>query len=126
MLAWPGPKRITDVCMYIPARRYSPRWRHGSRTGERDFVVRLGSRGRLTVPKPVRDALGWEPGDEIVFRVDGRRVVLTKKTARPGEDLEDTLAALADVRSRLCGSMDAVAVVREGRRELEGRSWPGG
>jgi AbrB family looped-hinge helix DNA binding protein len=74
------------------------------------------------VPKPVRDALGWQPGDEIVFRVDGNQVILSKKTAGPGEDLEDALAALADVRSRLRDSMDAVAVVREGRRESERRA----
>jgi AbrB family looped-hinge helix DNA binding protein len=94
--------------------------------GGRDFLGRLTSRGRLTVPKPVRDALGWQPGDEIVFRVDGDRVVLAKMGARPGESLEDGLAAFAEVRSGLRGSMDAVAVVREGRRELEGRSWPSG
>jgi bifunctional DNA-binding transcriptional regulator/antitoxin component of YhaV-PrlF toxin-antitoxin module len=41
----------------------------------------------VTVLVPARDGLGWQPGDEIVFRVDGDRVVLAKKTARPEEDL---------------------------------------
>ena len=39
--------------------------------------------------------------------------------------LEDTLRALAEVRSRLHGGgLDAVAVVRAGRRELKRRSSP--
>lgn len=38
-----------------------------------------------------------------------------------GFDLESVLADLADVRSRVRGPVDAVALVREGRQELEQR-----
>lgn len=38
-----------------------------------------------------------------------------------GFDLESVLADLASVRSRVGGPVDAVALVREGRQELEQR-----
>jgi antitoxin PrlF len=43
-----------------------------------DASSRLTSKGQLTVPKPVREALGLEPGDELHFRVEGGRATLSK------------------------------------------------
>ncbi len=43
-----------------------------------DISSRLTSKGQITVPKPVRDALELEPGDELVFRVTGEGAMLTK------------------------------------------------
>jgi AbrB family looped-hinge helix DNA binding protein len=40
--------------------------------------ARLRSKGQLTVPKLVRDALGISEGDEIVFRVDASGVSLSR------------------------------------------------
>jgi AbrB family looped-hinge helix DNA binding protein len=37
-----------------------------------------GPRSQVTLPKAVLDVLGIEEGDQIVFRVDGDRAVLTK------------------------------------------------
>jgi AbrB family looped-hinge helix DNA binding protein len=34
--------------------------------------------GQLTVPKAVRDALGLVKGDQVVFRVEGRRALLAR------------------------------------------------
>jgi antitoxin PrlF len=45
-----------------------------------DVAARLSSKGQLTVPKAVRDALGLKEGDEVVFRVEGTRAVLTRTT----------------------------------------------
>lgn len=36
------------------------------------------SKGRVTVPKVVRDALGVKEGDEVVFRVEGNRAMLAR------------------------------------------------
>lgn len=95
--------------------RYAP--------GQQCFRGRVGTRSRITIPKPARDALGWEPGDEIVVRVEGGVAILTKRDEPPGHNLEETLEALAGVRSRLRGGgLDAVEVVRAGRRELERRA----
>ena len=43
-----------------------------------DVIARMTSKGQLTVPKPVREALGLEPGDRIHFRVHADRAVLAK------------------------------------------------
>ncbi len=43
-----------------------------------DAAARITSKGQVTVPKAVRDALGIETGDEVVFRVEGDRAVMAK------------------------------------------------
>ena len=43
-----------------------------------DVAAKVTSKGQVTVPKTVRDALGIADGDEIVFRVEGHRAVLAK------------------------------------------------
>jgi antitoxin PrlF len=43
-----------------------------------DAAARITSKGQITLPKAVRDALGIKVGDEVVFRVEGNRAVLAK------------------------------------------------
>ena len=43
-----------------------------------EIAAKLSSKGQITVPKVVRDALGLAEGDEVVFRVEGKRAVLTR------------------------------------------------
>ena len=43
-----------------------------------EAAAKLSSKGQVTVPKVVRDALGIKEGDEIVFRVEGNRAVLAR------------------------------------------------
>ena len=43
-----------------------------------DVAARLTSKGQLTVPKVVRDALALAEGDQVVFRLEGRRAVLAR------------------------------------------------
>ena len=43
-----------------------------------DAAARLSSKGQLTVPKAVRDALGITEGDEVVFRVEGNRAIIAR------------------------------------------------
>ena len=45
-----------------------------------DAAARVTSKGQITVPKTVRDALQISEGDQIVFRVEGDRAVLTRST----------------------------------------------
>ena len=43
-----------------------------------DATAKLTSKGQLTVPKAVRDALGLTEGDAVMFRVEGNRAVLAR------------------------------------------------
>jgi len=43
-----------------------------------DAAARLTSKGQVTIPKSVRDALQLREGDEVVFRVERQRAVLAK------------------------------------------------
>ncbi len=43
-----------------------------------DAASRLTTKGQVTIPKAVRDALGLADGDSVVFRVEGQRAVLAR------------------------------------------------
>ena len=43
-----------------------------------DAAAKVTSKGQVTVPKAVRDALGIKGGDELIFRVEGNRAVLAR------------------------------------------------
>lgn len=43
-----------------------------------DAAARLTSKGQITIPKVVRDALELHEGDEIVFRLERRRAIVAK------------------------------------------------
>ena len=51
-------------------------------------VPRVTTKGQVTIPKEIRDALGIEPGDEIVFEEDesGYRIQKKEPTTAEGED----------------------------------------
>lgn len=46
-----------------------------------DAAAKMTSKGQVTVPKAVRDALGIKAGDDVVFRVEGNRAVLARTPA---------------------------------------------
>ena len=43
-----------------------------------EAAAKITSKGQVTVPKAVREALGIRAGDEVVFRVDGNRALLAR------------------------------------------------
>lgn len=43
-----------------------------------DAVARVDTRGRVTLPRAVRDALRIRAGDEVLFRIEGQRATLTR------------------------------------------------
>jgi antitoxin PrlF len=58
----------------------SPEYPYSSEGGKElmDVSARLTSKGQVTIPKPVRDALELENGDSVLFRVEEGRAVLAK------------------------------------------------
>ena len=43
-----------------------------------DAAAKLTSKGQVTVPKAVREALGLKEGDDVIFHVEGNRAVLAR------------------------------------------------
>ena len=48
------------------------------------ILGRITAKAQTTIPRAVRLALGLQPGDDVVWEIDGDRVVLTR--ARAGSD----------------------------------------
>jgi AbrB family looped-hinge helix DNA binding protein len=69
-------------------------------------VSTITSKGRTTVPKEVRDALGLKPGSKLRWEIHGNRVTIT--TERP---------ALYDLQGFIKhGEPDAVKAVARARK----------
>jgi antitoxin PrlF len=62
-----------------------------------EVVAKITSKGQVTVPKAVRDALGISEGDEVVFRVEGNRAVLAR--TKDFLDLAGTIQVPASTRN---------------------------
>lgn len=61
-----------------------------------EIAATLTSKGQLTVPKAVRDALGLKEGDQVIFRVlEGRAVVARSPSLL---DLAGAVPVPAEVR----------------------------
>ena len=43
-----------------------------------DVSARVTSKGQVTIPLAVREALGLDQGDEVVFRVQGSRAIIAR------------------------------------------------
>jgi AbrB family looped-hinge helix DNA binding protein len=64
------------------------------------MTQRIGPKGKVVIPKDLRDELGIEPGDEVSFWLDGDSVTLRATKHRPplrgrfeGSALTDELMA---------------------------------
>ncbi len=55
---------------------------------------RMGPRGQVVIPRPLRDALGLAANSDILFSLEDDRIVLEKKD--PEDVLEEFLAAVPD------------------------------
>ena len=43
-----------------------------------DVAARVTSKGQVTIPKEIREALGIAKGDQVVFRVEQHRAILAR------------------------------------------------
>ncbi len=58
-----------------------------------DYRVTLDSRGRITLPREVRNQLNLSPGDTLILRTSGGRIIL-EKASNPFERLANLLGNL--------------------------------
>jgi len=49
-------------------------------------VATLTSKGQITLPKPIRQALGVDAGGKVAFDLKGGRVIVTRVTDEPHQD----------------------------------------
>ena len=75
-------------------------------------VVQLSPRGQITLPAPVRKALGLEPGDNLVISVEGERAVIEPAVVVPIERYTEERTEEFEEAARL--SPDEI---REARRK---------
>jgi AbrB family looped-hinge helix DNA binding protein len=61
------------------------------------YSVKVDSKGRLTIPQPLRAALGIEPGDTLFVETEGGNVLRYAKADNPFDVLADR--ALAERRA---------------------------
>jgi antitoxin PrlF len=61
-----------------------------------DSSAKVTSKGQITIPKSVRDALDLHAGDEVIFRVERSRAVIAK--TRSFLELAGTVAVPAGKR----------------------------
>lgn len=45
-----------------------------------ELTARLSSKGQVTVPRAVREALSLQEGDRLVFRVEGDHAIVARTT----------------------------------------------
>ena len=50
------------------------------------ITSKLSSKAQTTIPQPVRAALGLTEGDELLYQIEGTRVILTRASAAVADD----------------------------------------
>jgi AbrB family looped-hinge helix DNA binding protein len=78
-----------------------------------EIAAKMSSKGQITVPKAVRDALGIGEGDSVVFRVEGNRAVL----ARTPDFLSLAGTIKVPANRRNAAWNDVVRTTRSGRAD---------
>ena len=81
-----------------------------------EAAAKLTSKGQVTVPKSVREALGLKEGDHVVFRVEGRRAVLARTP-----DFLDLAGTIAVPAARRNATWDEVVRQTRAARAARGR-----
>lgn len=59
-------------------------------------VARITSRGRITIPKSIREAANLHEGDVIAFEIEGDRLVLRKAVPDRGDYLHSFGEAMSE------------------------------
>ena len=72
------PYGVTPTTVSFLAQDWYPYWFMQVRRTRMDALARLTSKGQVTIPKVVRDALELHEGDQLVFRLERKRAIVAK------------------------------------------------
>ena len=81
--------------------------------------AKVMSKGQITIPKDVRDALGVSSGDRVTFIVEGPTVRMVNSAVYAMQMLQQDMAGEA-ARAGLTSEDDVNALIREMRSEGAG------
>jgi AbrB family looped-hinge helix DNA binding protein len=82
---------------------------------------KVGVKGQVVIPKAIRDEIGIEPGDEVMFEPDGRDVRV-RRVADDPEVRRERIRALRGIFANAPGfSTKALEAERREEREREER-----
>ena len=81
--------------------------------------MRITTKGQVTIPQAMREALGFMPHTEVEFEIDGRQLVVRKKRDRQrrGRLIADHLKA-SGARMRM-SSKQLLSLLRDEPDELD-------
>ena len=74
------------------------------------MAAKVSAKGQVVIPKELREALGINPGDELLMVRSGDRIIVMKK---PGSFVE----ALRGLGKEIWEGVEPVEYVREMRRD---------
>ena len=64
------------------------------------ITSKITSKAQTTIPRPVREALRVGKGDEIAYKIERGRVIVTKAARMPGDDPFATFGEWASENDR--------------------------
>jgi len=79
-------------------------------------VSRISSKGQVTIPKSIRDALNLSEGDRVAFIQDEGKVIITKASLLALRELQDALSK--DAKEQSISEQDVLDELKRVREEL--------
>lgn len=81
------------------------------------YGTKITSKGQVTIPRAVRERLGIEQGDYLVFEPAGDRFMVTKAPLAPTDDFEALAEGIAErFREQGVSREDVDEAIRWARR----------
>ncbi len=82
---------------------------------------KVGIKGQVVIPKAIREEIGIEPGDEVVFEADGPEVRIRRAADEPQARAREIKALRGIWADTAGGGTDELLEERRKERELEER-----
>jgi AbrB family looped-hinge helix DNA binding protein len=87
---------------------------------------KVGAKGQVVIPKAIRERLGIEPGDEVVFEPDGAEVRIRRladEEPRRAAAIRSLRGIWADTPGGGTAALEAERRAEREREERRARSW---